>query len=113
MKNLLIILCFVLIGCEPEPLPLEIENLDIIIIDPSNKDFYKLNHASNSGMGWEETKNGIVYSYYFECETVFITSYRTIKAAYKIKSPGKELIEVKENVFKYLVKEKTTFRIYY
>ena len=111
MKTLLIILFFVLIGCEPQAL--EIENLDIIIIDPANSDFYKLNHASDSGMGWVETKNGIKYSFHFEVENVVITSDRPMKAVYKMNSPGKEQTKMVENTFSYPVNRLTTFRIYY
>ena len=111
MKKLILLLA-ILTSCSVDD-PLAIQDLDIIIIDPANEDFYKINHANNSGMGWVETPNKDKYTYHFNGNNFVITSDRKMSAVYKMKSPGKEQVEIKENQFIYPIEDLTTFRIYY
>ena len=111
MKYFFLLLAFIFIGCSPQDL--EIQDLDIIIIDPSNPDFYKYSDASDSGMGWVETKNGDKYSFNFKCGKVVITSKREMKSAYFMKMSSKIQTRIKDNSFSREISKKAVFRIYY
>ena len=100
-----------LLSCSTQSL--EVENLDIIIIDPGNIETYDLNYANDPGMGWVEMPNDSIYKYSVVNSVISVTSTKPIKAAYLMLSPGKEQLEVKNNGFTHKTKKKATFRIYY
>jgi hypothetical protein len=109
--TLILVLLLTLISCSKQEL--EIQDLDIIIIDPTNEEYYKYSDASDSGMGWVETENGDKYNYYFEDEKVIITSYRPMRVVYFMEMNGKVQTKLNDNTFSFNIKEKAVFRIYY
>ena len=111
MKKLILLLA-ILTSCSVDD-PLAIQDLDIIIIDPTNLEFYKLNHAEDSGMGWVEKPNGYLYQYKLEDGKVFIAAERPIKAVMFVKGSDREYVKLSNNAFSYDITELTTFRIYY
>jgi len=111
MKKLILLLLIALTSCSEQGL--EIQDLDIIIIDPANLEFYKLNHAEDSGMGWVEKPNGYLYTYKLEDGKVFIAAERPIKSVMFVKGSDREYVKLSNNAFSYDISDKTVFRIYY
>lgn len=114
MKNIIKLLPLLLLFLSCEPQELTLFNVDAIIIDKTDIETYSYSELSDPDMGWIEKQNGDKISYFFEGNTVFISSQDTVKNVYyldgndKILSPrvygskyfSQEIDTTKKNVFR-------------
>lgn len=108
-----LLLTIVLFGCSKQDL--EIEDLDIIYIDPTERGVFYYHNASNPSMGWEVRDNGELYSVCYHGEKVAIKSERKIWKVFIMSLSSKKEIPVNGDTFscKVPLDKKSTFRIYY
>lgn len=102
-------------SCEPQDLALF--NVEAIIIDKTNTEEYMYSDLADPNMGWVSKENGDTITYFFEGDTIFISSEDEVKNVYYLDGNNKILSPpvYDSKYFSQVVDttRKNVFRMYY